>query len=114
MYRTKDEEKERQYFIGDSVKLRFVVENNFFGHIKNVIPYSVKVSVIGPEGEIIRNDVVALDGEVISYEIPDVYLNKMGNYTAYFDMMVNNRKKSHEISFSILPRGNDGTNGEGI
>ena len=92
--------------IGDTVKLRFVIEKEGDA-AKVLVPHSVYVSVFSPEGEIIKDCPGDIEGDIVSFEIAPEYTSKTGDYKAYFDMMVGHLKKTHEIEFRMMPRTNE-------
>jgi hypothetical protein len=103
---TEVEPVNKTYILGDTITLRFVPEKHLFGKVFSYPPIEAVTSLFNASGEIIRNDMADIKDDVVSYEIPAESVNKVGEYSAYFDCKLDNGHiKIFHVNFEVVPRG---------
>ncbi len=93
---------EKTYVLGDSVPIKFEVETE---KGEPVLPLRVAVSAYSNDGEILKDATAEVEGNRVSYQLPNEIVNQAGQYSVYFEMMLpGGFKKSHSVTFAITPK----------
>ena len=86
------------YYTGDTVPLKFTISDAEGG----IAPSAVKVTILTP-GNILTDEVDAtIDGNAVSYNVPNSVNDMRGLYKAYFICTLSYGERTHKIEYTII------------